>query len=525
MNFRNYQFLGATQSLCPECLTVVPAKILNRDGRVYFRKHCQEHGMREDFVCSDATWFDRHVGSAPGKVPLEMAVEPNRGCPYDCGLCTEHEQHTCLGLLEITANCNLECPMCFASSAPGLKHLSYDDCVRAIDHLVAAEGQPEVLQLSGGEPTIHPRFLDLLAYACDQPIDVVMINTNGVRLARDRRFLEVVAEHRKRAEVYLQFDGFDNTVYQSLRGEPLLESKLACVQACGELGINVTLVATLQAGVNFGANSDSSWLGRLLDFATERPWVTGVSFQPATYVGRHFLPEELEQRVTFPDVIHAIERETDGRWQESDFTPLPCAHPNAHTVAYGYRAGGRTTPLARLIDIAEHIDLLSGRITYTRPRARDLIQEVMNRRCCGSGGCCEPREPNALASGELPVVSTTSNRVNLGREPAASAYGSQSLEEIGQEFTLRALSENLDPCDMFRITTTSFMDAYNFDIRQLMKSCVHFVLPSGHIIPFSAYNTLYREGHVPLPELKAASLCHSDGSSATEESRLPVREG
>ncbi|WP_425397029.1 radical SAM protein [Aeoliella sp.] len=506
MNYRDYQFLGATQSLCPECLALVPAKILNRDGRVYFRKHCQMHGMREDFVCGDASWFDRHVGSTPGKVPLEMAVEPNRGCPYDCGLCTEHEQHTCLGLLEITANCNLECPMCFASSAPGLKHLSYDDCIRAIDHLVAAEGQPELLQLSGGEPTIHPRFLDILAYAVDQPIDMVMINTNGVRLARDRRFLEAVAEHRKRAEVYLQFDGFDDTVYQSLRGEPLLETKLDCIEACGELGVNVTLVATLQAGVNFPSDSSSPWLGRLLDFAMERPWITGVSFQPTCYTGRHFLPDELEQRVTFPDIIHAIERETEGRWCESDFTPLPCAHPNAHTVSYGYRAGGRTTPLARLIDIAEHIDLLSGRITYTRPRARDLIQEVMNRNCCGSGGCCDSNESVQIAndligSGVLPSKRSSS----AGDAPMEDS--SQSLEQIGQEFILRALSEDLDPCDMFRITTTSFMDAYNFDVRQLMKSCVHFILPSGHIIPFSAYNTLYREGHVPLPALGRTVVC------------------
>lgn len=509
MKFRDYQFLGMTQSLCPDCLAVVPAKILNRSGRVYFRKQCHTHGVREDFVCSDAGWFDRHVGSAPGKVPLEMAVEPRRGCPYDCGLCTEHEQHTCLGLLEITAKCNLECPMCFASSAPGLKHLSYDDCCRAIDYLVVAEGQPEVLQLSGGEPTIHPRFLDVLAYAAERPIDIVMINTNGVRLARDRRFLEAVAKHCRRVEVYLQFDGFDDAVYQSLRGEPLLETKLQCIEACGEVGLNVTLVATLQAGVNFGAeptiaggipastnaNVNTEWLGKLIDFAAERPWITGVSFQPATYVGRHFLPIELDNRVTFPDVIHAVERETSGRWAESDFTPLPCAHPNAHTVAYGYRAQGQMTPLARLIDISEHIDLLSGRITYTRPRARDLIQQVMDRQCCGSGGCCDGIA-GANLSDELPLAANQSSEV--------PSDVPRSLEAIGQEFIERALTEDLDPCDVFRITMTSFMDAYNFDIRQLMKSCVHFVLPSGHIVPFSAYNVLYREGHVPLPALKAA---------------------
>ena len=156
VRYRDYSFLGITQSLCPICLRVVPAKIIETDGRVYFRKNCPDHGERTDFVCSDANWFDNTEYSLPGKVPVKFSVEVAQGCPYDCGLCSEHEQHTCLGLLEITSSCNLDCPMCFAESGPGGKHLSVEECQAAIDCLVAAEGQPEVLQLSGGEPTVHP---------------------------------------------------------------------------------------------------------------------------------------------------------------------------------------------------------------------------------------------------------------------------------------------------------------------------------------------------------------------------------
>ncbi|CAE7234058.1 unnamed protein product, partial [Symbiodinium sp. CCMP2456] len=474
----DHAFLGMTQSLCPECLEVVPAKILRRDRRVYFRKRCPTHGVREDFVSGDAAWFDRHVGNNIGKTPHRRAVGPRRGCPYDCGLCTEHEQHTCLALLEITSSCNLTCPMCFASSAPGGRHLSLEECRRAIDALVAAEGRPEVLQLSGGEPTIHPALLPIIDYARDQPIDILMINTNGVRLAKDRQLLEELAARRDRLEIYLQMDGFRDEVYRRLRGEDLLETKLAAIEACGEAGLNMTLVATLQAGVNFGAGE----VGELIDYASARPWVTGVSFQPATYSGRHFLPAELEMRVTLPDVIHAAERETAGRFRESDFTPLPCAHPNAHAIAYAYRSGGRVTPLARLIDLGEHIDLLSGRITYTRPRAKKLIEEYLSRQCCGPGGCgtsgCDPIDsPPATLGMNLPVLETTPNT-------------DTDLATIGLEFVERAISERLDPCDVFRVTITSFMDAYNFDLRQLMQSCVAFALPTGHLIPFSAYNVL-----------------------------------
>lgn len=478
--FRDYTFLGTTQSLCPDCLDLVPAKIVSREGRVYFRKSCSTHGPREDFICSDERWFDRTDYSLPGKVPLGFGVEPNRGCPYDCGLCTEHEQHTCLGLLEITSSCNLECPMCFAVSGPGGTHLSFEECRQAIDRLVEVEGEPEILQLSGGEPTIHPEFMEIFRYACEQPIDIVMINTNGIRLARDLAFLEEIAQWRHRAEVYLQFDGFEDHGSEILRGESLVETKLRAIEALGEMGIRTSLVCALQPGVN------EHEMGRLVQFGTERPWITGVSFQPATYSGRYVLPEELERRITFPDVIKGVARQTDGQWLESDFSPLPCAHPNGHTLAYAYRHGKKLLPLARFVDLENHLDLLSGRITFNRPRAKELIEEYLSRiACCDSRDLTDRRSPRRFVESRL------------GDEPDSAA---------AEEFFERAIEEDLAPEDVFRITTTSFMDAYNFDVRQLMKSCVHHVLPSGHIIPFSAYNVLYREGHVPLPPIQGSKI-------------------
>jgi len=492
INYRDYTFLGATQSLCPECLTLVPAKIVERHGRIYFRKRCPKHGPREDFVCSDVRWFDRTGYSLPGKVPSAFGVEPERGCPYDCGLCIEHEQHTCIGLLEITSSCNLECPMCFAVSGPGGEHLSADDCRRAIDRLVEVEGQPEILQLSGGEPTIHPDFLDVFEYACAQPIDIVMINTNGIRLARDRDLIERLAEYRHRAEIYLQFDGFDEHGSEVLRGESLVETKLRAIEVLGEAGLRTTLVATLQPGVN------DHEMGQIVQFGSGRPWITGVSFQPATYTGRYVRPDQLERRVTFPDVIRGVAEQTNGDWLEADFSPLPCAHPNAHTLAYAYRSGNQLVPLARFIDLENHLDLLSGRITFNRQRARQLIGEYLARQPCGLGGCNDGMELERDRAARQ-------GNARRGAFPLAPG-GDVATENLGDEFFKRALTEDLAPEDVFRITTTSFMDAYNFDVRQLMKSCVHQVLPTGHLVPFSAYNVLYRDGHVPLPPLQQRAL-------------------
>lgn len=491
MQLRDHTFLGTTQSLCPECLALVPAKIIERRGRVYFRKRCPRHGVREDFVCSDASQYDRTETSVPGKMP-SFGVEPSRGCPYDCGLCTDHEQHTCVGLVEITSSCNLSCPMCFASSGPGGKHLTFEECRRAIDRLVEVEGRPEVLQLSGGEPTIHPEFVRLLDYACRQPIDVVMINTNGIRLAHDLDLVRALAEYRQRAEVYLQFDGLRETTNRSLRGEPLSEIKLRALDNLGRHGVRVTLVTALQPGVN------DDEIGAIVRFGLERPFVTGVSFQPATYSGRYALPDQLERRITFPDVIRGICEQTDGLFRTEDFLPLPCAHPNCHSLSYAYRGGGAVVPLTRFIDVANHPDLLANGIMFTRPRARELIERYLARLACGGGDCgCGPvsiesRESEKVKS-SLPILNGSSGDKSPTSIPAA----------VAQDFFARALAERLSTADVFRIVITSFLDAFNFDVRRLMKCCVHHVLPSGHVIPFCAYNVLYREGHAALPALLA----------------------
>lgn len=506
MQLRTHTFLGMTQSLCPQCLALVPAKIIERDGRVYFRKRCPTHGVREDFVCSDVTQYDQMEFSVPGRVPRQVGVAPERGCPYDCGLCTEHEQHTCIGLVEITAACNLKCPMCYASSGPGGKHLSFAECRRAIDRLVEVEGRPEVLQLSGGEPTVHPDFLQILDYACAQPIDIVMINTNGVRLARDPQFLQAVAQYRHRLEVYLQFDGFKETTQQALRGEPLVDVKLAAVEALGAADVKTTLVATLQPGVN------DHEVGEIVKFGLERPWVTGVSFQPATYSGRNVLPDELEKRITFPDLIRSIETQTDGLFRQSDFMPLPCAHPNCHSLTYAYRSGDVVVPLMRFIDARNNLDLLANGITFNRPRARQLIERYLGSLSCCEGGCAgepEPIEQLALTAGAIPVPSPIASPLPIvdldGCRPPGVEEQSPTTA-TANDFFRRALAEDLSPRDVFRITITSFLDAYNFDVRRLMKCCTHHVLPSGHVIPFCAYNVLYREGHVKLPALEGVEL-------------------
>ena len=266
---------------------------------------------------------------------------------------------------------------------------------------------------------------------------------------------------RDRLEIYLQFDGFDPRTHVALRGAELLETKLAALEMLREYDIRSTLVCTVDSAVNLHE------VGAVLRFGLERPAVRGVSFQLATYCGRHVKPEELERRATMPDLVKGLVSQSAGVLAETDFYPLPCAHPNCHQMAYIYRGAGEPIPVSRLIDVHKHVDQIANSIVYTPARARQIVARALdaNGACgCGPGGCA----------------------------PADTA----------REFVEQALAEHLTGKDVFRVTLTSFLDAHTFDTRQVMKCCLAHVLPSGHVVPFCAYNTLYRDGHLPLPPLK-----------------------
>jgi len=450
---RDYTFLGTTQSLCPQCLKVVPTKIISRRGRVYFRKHCTDHGWREDFVCSDVNAYDQMDYSLPARLPANTFTKMKEGCPLDCGLCEEHEQHTCVGLVEITSSCNLRCPMCFAASGPGGSHLPVDQAKRTIDRLVESEGRPEVLQLSGGEPTIHPQFEEILTYALQQPIDYIMINTNGLRFAKDDHLINYIAPHKRRIEIYFQFDGFNEQTHIALRGEALLSQKLRALERLGEADIHVTLVATLQGGVNLDQ------LGPLIDYAAHRPWITGLSLQPATYSGRHYLPEDLENRITFPDVISAVAEQTNGMFRKSDFFPLPCAHPNCHQLSLAYRQAGQFIPLTRFVDAKENLDLLANGISFTRDEGVRLIQQYLARQACCAGGNCgtDNTASNNSAKEAMPSADRTLPILNLDATQPTNTHTSTA-----ERFFAQALEKQLGAKNLFRITINNFLDMYTF---------------------------------------------------------------
>jgi 7,8-dihydro-6-hydroxymethylpterin dimethyltransferase len=285
---RDEVFLEYTKSICPVCKVVVDGQVNIRAGKVYLRKRCAQHGWFEALVYGDAAAY---VASSrfnkPGTIPLMFQTEVVAGCPSDCGLCPEHKQHACLGVVEVNTACNLDCPICFADSGhqPDGYAITVEQCARMLDAFVASEGEAEVVMFSGGEPTIHKQILDFVDLALGRPIRNVVVNTNGVRLARDASFAAALAERNgrdgKSVSVYLQFDGLQERTHREIRGTDLRGIKQHALENCAADGLTVTLAAAIERGVN------EHEVGPILRFGVEHPAVRSVVFQPVTHAGRH----------------------------------------------------------------------------------------------------------------------------------------------------------------------------------------------------------------------------------------------
>src|SRR4051794_548496 len=252
---RPYLFYDVALSICSTCFRKVEGKIVFQDGVVLMLKHCPLHGAERVLIADDVDYYRRcrEIFLKPPEMPNHFNTPVRWGCPYDCGLCTDHEQHSCLTLVEIADACNLHCPICYADSGPARQtYRSLAEIERMLDAVVLNEVEPDVVQISGGEPTIHPRFFEGLDLAKARPIKHLMVNTNGVRIARDAAFTERLAEYRNGFEVYLQFDSFEREALIELRGADLRATRMQALERLNALDISTTLVVTLKKGLNDG---------------------------------------------------------------------------------------------------------------------------------------------------------------------------------------------------------------------------------------------------------------------------------
>src|ERR1044072_530581 len=237
---KDYTYYDFTISLCSACLRRVDAKIIFEDGKVFMLKHCPEHGREKVLIATDIAYYKNTRNyNKPSEAPLRNNTHTHYGCPYDCGLCQDHEQHSCLSVIEVTDRCNLTCPTCYAMSSPHYgRHRTLEEIERMLDIIVANEGRPDVVQISGGEPTIHPQFFEILDIAKKKPIRHIMLNTNGVRIAKDKEFAARLATYMPDFEVYLQFDSFKPGVLEQMRGKDLRDIRQQALAHLNELDLS-----------------------------------------------------------------------------------------------------------------------------------------------------------------------------------------------------------------------------------------------------------------------------------------------
>ena len=325
---RPYLYYDVAISICSTCYQRVDAKIVFEDGRVFMIKRCAEHGVEKVLLADDVDYYRRcrEVFIKPPEMPVRYNTPVKWGCPYDCGLCTDHEQHSCLTLVELTDHCNLQCPICYAASGPGRPgYRSLAEIGRMLDAVVANEGEPDVVQLSGGEPTLHPDFFAVLDLAKARPIKHLMVNTNGLRIAQDPAFAERLAAYLPGFEIYLQFDSFQADALKALRGADLRRVREAALERLNRLGVSTTLVVTLKKGLNDGE------IGRIIDYAIQQPCVRGVTFQPIQAAGRLEGFDPATDRLTLTEVRRRI-LEQSALFKPEDVIPVPC-HPDSLAMA------------------------------------------------------------------------------------------------------------------------------------------------------------------------------------------------
>jgi 7,8-dihydro-6-hydroxymethylpterin dimethyltransferase len=455
-SLKPYIFYGQTTSLCEVCLELVPAKILIEADDVFYLKRCAAHGVQKTLISTDAAYYRRcRDYLKPADRPLVYQSRTHFGCPYDCGLCPDHEQHSCLALLEVNELCNLTCPVCFADSSPQRpRNRSLAEIEAMLDLLVESEGEADLLQISGGEPTLHPQILDILRLAKERPIRHLMLNTNGLRLANEPRFVEALAGLGPGFEVYLQFDSLRKEALRNIRGADLRSVRSRALANLEAAGLSTTLVVVVKKGVN------DEEAGDIVCHALDYRCVRGVTFQPVQDAGRNLGFDKNRNRTMLSDIRRVIAQRS-GIFAAEDLLPLPC-NPEAIAIGYGLRDGRNVTPITRLIPEAELIANAGNTISFEKDAElkRRLI-ELLSLSCAG-----EETDP------KLRALLCCLPQFEL---PAGLGYDK-----------------------VFRVVIVQFLDRFNFCLAQVKRSCIHFVTPERKIIPFDTYNLFYRNG-MPSP--------------------------
>lgn len=452
------EYLSTTQSLCRTCGRLIPAQVqIDTDG-AWLHKVCPEHGTTRVRIYSDAkAYLGLPRFHRQGSMPLSFATA-SKGCPDSCGLCPEHEQHVCLPIVEITDHCNLDCPICLVRNR-GTYHRTRSEVAHMLDDLIHTEGQIDILNLSGGEPTLNPHFREIVKECAGRKeILRVSVSTNGSVPSRDVDLLKFLAEHR--VVVSLQFDGVSDEIYRALRGRALLDEKMRLVELCAEVGVSMSLTATVAKGINDSA------LGTITDLLFRHDHILSAMFQPAAYVGHASSLPRPTDAVTIPDVIAALHGAAGGTVSAADFSPLPCSHPACFSLAFYLKVEDHNfVPIKQLVNADRYLDLIQNRAIFgTDAESFEQVTDAVYDLWSGPAAL-SPDSEKALKAIRRLVTTATAGGGYSPRQALAVAERSVKSIFIHQ-----------------------FMDPDTFDLSRVRKCCQVYPQPDGRMLPVCVRN-------------------------------------
>jgi uncharacterized radical SAM superfamily Fe-S cluster-containing enzyme len=471
-------------SLCPECARPIPAEEYVDAGRVMMRKRCPEHGPFTDLVFSDAGMFlaleSWQTGDGRG---FENAESCEGACPDRCGICSAHTTHTSLANIDLTSRCNLACDVCFADADRQQAYeLSFEQAAAALAKLRAQRPAPAfAVQFSGGEPTIHPRFLEIVAEAARQGFSHIQAATNGLKLA-DPAFAAAAREAGLQY-LYLQMDGVTDDVFRTLRGRDLLATKLRAIESARRAGLRIIFVPTVVKGVNDGQ------VGDLFRLAFENlDVVSGISFQPMTFTGRYPESERLAKRFTLSDLAHAFDAQA-GVTQNDDWFPLSAAAP---LIRFAGSLAGTT-----FVNHAchPHCGIMSLLFVDEKRRAvpltrfldlKGLLSDVDRLARAGGGGGA-----GFKALSKMKALHALNHHFRGDRAPEGLGFTRflQTLDGFAdKKYTWRKEYAG-HTYKTFFVLGMHFMDGYNYDLERVSRCGVHYSAPDGRLYPFCSYNS------------------------------------
>lgn len=429
VNDKLMKVIKTTQSICPVCLKTIDAEVIRKDNNIYLIKNCEEHGYFETIMWRrnpDYETWKRPKSPAYPKVPYTKVTN---GCPHDCGLCSEHRQHTCTVLVEVTNRCNLNCEFCFADAGSN----AYDPDMETIEmwyKRIIKAGGPYNLQISGGEPTVREDLSDIISMASRMGFKFIQLNTNGIKLA-DYDYYKKLQEAGLKS-IFLQFDGTE-TALKKLRNRDILQEKIKAIENSARLGIGVILVCTVVPGIN----DDQLW--KVIDLGLKNsPAVRGVHFQPVSYFGRIPKIPQDEDRITLPELMNRISYQSKNVIKISDFGPSGCENA--------------------LCSFHANYTLINGK----------LIPVSKKSSCCGM----ENGREGSLKS--VKFVERNWSGIKAGIYKPKNNSFEELAEKIKKGF--------------FSISAMAFQDVWNLDLDRLKDCCIHVVSREGNLIPFCAYN-------------------------------------